>query len=60
MGNFEITKEENVRGCTLTLALVMTIECYVTPERSHAAACIITVSCKEGAAPSGGVNEVYT
>lgn len=42
--------QENVRGCTLTLALVMTIKCYVTPERSPAAACIITVSSKGGGA----------
>lgn len=30
MANFEITKQENVRGCILTLALVVVIECYVT------------------------------
>lgn len=60
MGNSEITMQENVRGCTLTLALVMTIKCYATPERSGAAACIVTVSSKEGAAPTRRENEVYT
>lgn len=48
MGHSEITMQENVRGCTLTLALVKAIKCYATPERSRAAACIITVSSKEG------------
>lgn len=30
MANFEITMQENVRGCILTLALVTVIKCYVT------------------------------
>lgn len=50
--------QENVRGCTLTLALVMTIKCYITPERSLPPAYLLS-ALQKGADP-GREHDVYS